>query len=54
MQINPRYGKGALSFQFAQVGNDLKAREFLGKLDEDPSIGDIIDCTSSKQMSFTS
>ena len=48
MQRNPRYGKGALSFQFAQVGNDLKAREFLSKLDEDPAIGDIIDCTSSK------
>jgi hypothetical protein len=44
---NPRYGKGALAFQFAQVGNDLKAREFLSKLDEEPSIGDIIDCTSS-------
>lgn len=50
LQRNPRYGKGALSFQFAQVGNDLKAREFLGKLDEDPSIGDIIDCTSSKHV----
>jgi hypothetical protein len=47
VQKNPRFGKGALSFQFAQVGNDLKAREFLGKLDEDASIGDIIDCTSS-------
>lgn len=44
---NPRYGKGALAFQFAQVGNDLKAREFLSKLDEEPTIGDIIDCTSS-------
>lgn len=43
-----RYGKGGLAFQFAQVGNDLKAREFLGKLDEEPTIGDIIDCTSSK------
>lgn len=48
LQRNPRYGKGGLSFQFAQVGNDLKAREFLSKLDEDPAIGDIIDCTSSK------
>lgn len=45
---NPRYGKGAVSFQFAQVGNDLKAREFLGKLDEDPTVGPIVDCTSSK------
>lgn len=44
---NPRYGKGALAFQFAQVGNDLKAREFLSKLDEEPTIGDVIDCTSS-------
>jgi hypothetical protein len=43
-----RFGKGALAFQFAQVGNDLKAREFLSKLDEEPTIGDIIDCTSSK------
>ena len=42
------FGMGALAFQFAQVGNDLKAREFLSKLDEEPAIGDIIDCTSSK------
>lgn len=41
------YGRGAISFQFAQVGNDLHAREFLAKLDEDPSIGGLIDCTSS-------
>jgi hypothetical protein len=51
---NPRYGKGALAFQFAQVGNDLKAREFLSKLDEEPSIGDIIDCTSSTLFSIFS
>ena len=43
-----RYGKGAVAYQFAQVGNDLKAREFLGKLDEDPQIGPMVDCTSSK------
>ncbi|KAJ9645045.1 hypothetical protein H2204_001507 [Knufia peltigerae] len=47
---NPRYGKGALAFQFAQVGNDLKAREFLSKLDEEPTIGDIIDCTSNYEV----
>lgn len=38
--------KGAIAFQFAQVGNDQKAREFLGKLDSDPGIGDMVDCTS--------
>ena len=43
-----RYGKGAIAFQFAQVGNDLKAREFLGKLDEEAGVGELIDCTSSK------
>lgn len=43
-----RYGRGAVSFQFSQVGNDQKARDFLGKLDEDPHIGGLIDCTSSK------
>ena len=42
-----RYGAGAIAFQFAQVGNDLKAREFLGKLDNDPTIGPLVDCTSS-------
>ena len=42
-----RYGKGAVSFQFAQVGNDLQAREFLSKLDEDPVVGPMVDCTSS-------
>jgi len=43
-----RYGPGAVSFQFAQVGNDEKAREFLSKLDNDPTVGHLIDCTSSK------
>ena len=47
-----RYGKGALALQFAQVGNDLKAQEFLGKLDEEPGIGELIDCTSSKRSSI--
>jgi hypothetical protein len=45
---NPRYGSGAVSFQFAQVGNDLKARDFLSKLDEDPEVGPLVDSTSSK------
>lgn len=44
----PRYGQGAVSFQFAQVGDDLKARDFLGRLDSDPGIGHLVDCTSSK------
>lgn len=48
LSSNPRVGKGGVAFQFAQVGNDLKAREFLHQLDENREIGDIIDCTSSK------
>ena len=43
----PKYGRGAASFQFAQVGNDQQAKEFLAKLDNEPGIGDMIDCTSS-------
>jgi hypothetical protein len=43
-----QYGRGAISFQFSQVGTDTKAREFLASLDEDPQIGSLIDCTSSK------
>ena len=41
------YGAGAVAFQFAQVGNDAKATEFLAKLDNDPQIGNMVDCTSS-------
>lgn len=43
-----QYGQGAIAFQFAQVGNDEKAREFLGKLDSDPAVGAMVDCTSSE------
>ncbi|KAF2486347.1 hypothetical protein BDY17DRAFT_321151 [Neohortaea acidophila] len=42
-----QYGQNALAFQFAQVGNDQKATEFLGKLDNDPQIGSMVDCTSN-------
>ncbi|KEQ73940.1 hypothetical protein M436DRAFT_45301 [Aureobasidium namibiae CBS 147.97] len=42
-----QYGRGAVAFQFAQVGNDEKAREFLGKLDDDPTVGQLVDCTSN-------
>ena len=42
-----QYGPGAVAFQFAQVGNDEKAREFLGKLDDDPEVGQLVDCTSN-------
>jgi len=44
---NSRLGPGAISFQFAQVGNDAKATEFLANLDNDPQIGSMVDCTSS-------
>lgn len=43
-----QYGPGAVAFQFAQVGNDTKATEFLAKLDNDPMVGREVDCTSSK------
>ncbi|KAF1965632.1 hypothetical protein BU23DRAFT_627156 [Bimuria novae-zelandiae CBS 107.79] len=38
---------GGIAFQFAQVGNDQAARQFLGKLDEDPQLDKFIDCTSN-------
>ena len=43
----PQCGPGAISFQFAQVGNDQGAREFLAKLDSDAQVGALVDCTSS-------
>ncbi|KAJ5596419.1 hypothetical protein N7450_002877 [Penicillium hetheringtonii] len=45
-----RYGRGAVAFQFSQVGTDQRAREFLGDLDEDPQIGHLIDCTSNFEV----
>lgn len=42
-----RYGPGALSIQIAQVGKDEKAMQFLKSLDNDPQVGNLIDCTSS-------
>ena len=43
----PQYGKYACKFQFAQVGNDQGAKEFLEKLDQQRDFGDVVDCTSS-------
>ncbi len=42
-----RYGEDALSLQFAQVGNDKAAQDFLAKLDDDSSIGGLVDVTSN-------
>ncbi|MBO1765011.1 hypothetical protein JQN64_27965, partial [Escherichia coli] len=42
-----QYGRGAVAFEFAQVGNDEAARKFLSKLDEHPVIGPEVDCTSN-------
>lgn len=44
-------GPGAIAFEFAQVGNDQKATEFLARLDNDPQIGRMVDCTSSELVS---
>ncbi|KAI5284868.1 hypothetical protein KEM54_001008, partial [Ascosphaera aggregata] len=41
------YGKGAVAFQIAQVGNDMRARKFLSELDEDPRFGRSVDCISN-------
>jgi hypothetical protein len=43
-------GRGVVSFQIAQVGNDKGAQEFLALLDTDKSIGGLIDCTSNFEM----
>ena len=46
-RMQQRYGRAPVAFSFAQVGNDLKAREFLAELDSNKEFGGIIDCTSS-------
>jgi hypothetical protein len=42
-----KFGRNAISYEFAQVGTDKGATAFLKKLDDDRSIGDLIDCTSN-------
>ena len=44
------YGRGALAFQFTQVGRDEAAQSFLAELDDDKSIGDCVDCTSYYEL----
>lgn len=45
-RLAPRYGPNAVAFQFAQVGKDREAQEFLSHLDKHPQVGKMIDCTS--------
>ncbi|ODN95748.1 hypothetical protein L198_04366 [Cryptococcus wingfieldii CBS 7118] len=42
-----RYGPDAISYQFAQVGDDTKASRFLAELDAHPVVGSLVDCTSN-------
>lgn len=41
-----RYGEDAISFQIAAVGNDREAQEWLDDIDNDPTVGDLIDVCS--------
>lgn len=45
-----QYGPKAVAFQFAQVGKDEEARQFLEHLDKDPQVGNSIDCTSYYEL----
>jgi hypothetical protein len=44
---NSRFGSDAVSFMFAQVGNDQKAKAFLGTLDSSPQVGGLVDVCSN-------
>ena len=41
-----KYGPGAFALQVAQVGKDQRAQKYLEELDNDASVGRMIDCTS--------
>ncbi|KAL2918938.1 hypothetical protein HK105_201772 [Polyrhizophydium stewartii] len=45
-----KYGPGALAIQIGQVGTDMRAQHFLSALDNDPEVGNMIDCTSNYEM----
>lgn len=42
-----------VSIQIAQIGNDKRAQAYLQKLDTDPDIGSLIDCTSNFELEST-
>lgn len=45
-----QYGSKGVCYQFLQVGRDKNAQSYLDALDNDRSIGDIIDCTSYYEL----
>ncbi|GAQ84528.1 hypothetical protein KFL_001930060 [Klebsormidium nitens] len=45
-----QFGPKPLAFQFAQVGRDSRAQAFLGTLDKNRDVGDLIDCTSYYEL----
>eukprot|EP00775_Hariotina_reticulata_P010679 gene10679-10838_t len=49
-RLTPQYGPHAVAFQFAQVGKDREAQEFLSRLDKHPVVGKMIDCTSYYEL----
>eukprot|EP00842_Homolaphlyctis_polyrhiza_P001505 jgi/Hompol1/2355/HPOL_005967-RA len=48
--LHTLYGSGALAIQIGQVGTDLKAQSFLASLDNDPIVGNMIDCTGNFEL----
>lgn len=42
-----------VSIQIAQIGNDKRAMAYLQKLDSDPDVGSLIDCTSNFELEST-
>lgn len=42
-----------VSIQIAQIGNDKRAQAYLQKLDTDPDVGSLIDCTSNFELEST-
>ncbi|KAK9802946.1 hypothetical protein WJX72_005363 [[Myrmecia] bisecta] len=50
MAAESPYGPGAIAFEFAQVGRDQQAQAFLAKLDNDPTVGAMVDATSYYEL----
>lgn len=48
--VRSKYGQYAMNFAFCQIGEDSSATKFLNKIDVDPVIGHLIDCSASFQV----
>jgi len=50
LENSPPHGPQAVSYQFAKIGDDLRAKKLVQDLDDDPKLCDYIDCLLQSRL----